>query len=705
MKNQFLFGVAMLCLVACRKVDDLAAPPGTQDASSAFNTHGIQPGAVENLGHVFSGNNVTWKINPTDANNTPLFTFLPHQNSGYCMLMIDNGKMDGLTPLGPFRFVVVDMQTKTSKIVTVKTQSGTDADYSFGRITRYVFGLDHKYYVATEGSPAGGGHLIQYDPDTQTALDLGRPFFSNGKYLDIYSLNVGTDGALYGGSFGGSGDVLTFRYGGDGFYVDAAPLDNTSRYVTAVSGDSRYTYAVCGKNNWTLYAIDRETGVKQMVRCNQGSTIPIDMDTRSDASYAHCQATFYKMDGFTCMPMPEYETPQANRLWYTPYTLGDPTVPQVAWSKDEKKVYYQLANGDAGSIAVSGLIEDVYPTTGPMLATDNKLYMACYKQGLLGSYNPSTGFETIGCTSMVLQAMAAPPGAGGKLYLGGYPKGGLIEYTPTQNWSVNVTSFVSVNGGYATSTTNPKYAAYFQDADGAGVNGAINLQAMAYTKNGYLVCAGNADRITTSSGRELSMGSYRNGSVHNFRLPEFADYSFQSFCLSADSNSAYVAGISHSGANLRLYKYDPASNSSAKSWDIPLWGDGYAVISLLKDDVIAGICEDCLFLYDLNSSSFIWKQALGGGQKIFSFAVAPDHSVLINYMHAGQFQFKVDKYDFDISNKANVKYQTTPIADWQDSEEDPTRRPSGMFIAPSFTKPGYSDVYLSGLNSLYRIKG
>ena len=43
-------------------------------------------------------------------------------------------------------------------------------------------------------------------------------------YLAIYSLNVGTDGALYGGSFGGEGDVMTFRYDYKSFYVDAAPL-------------------------------------------------------------------------------------------------------------------------------------------------------------------------------------------------------------------------------------------------------------------------------------------------------------------------------------------------------------------------------------------------------------------------------------------------------------------------------------------------
>jgi hypothetical protein len=56
-----------------------------------------QSSNIQNLGHVFSGTNITWKIHPLNAGNVPLFTYPPNQNSGYCLLMIDNGNMDGLT--------------------------------------------------------------------------------------------------------------------------------------------------------------------------------------------------------------------------------------------------------------------------------------------------------------------------------------------------------------------------------------------------------------------------------------------------------------------------------------------------------------------------------------------------------------------------------------------------------------------------------
>src|SRR5205085_1972178 len=195
MKSLTQFALAILLFCSCRKVDQQLITPGKVVPETTSSS------TVQNLGHVFSGTNITWKLHPLDPGNTPLFTTLPNQTSGYSLLMIDNGNMDGLTPINAFRFVAVNMQTMTSKIVTVKGADGNPANYSLGRIIRSTFGMDKKYYVATEGCPDGGGRLIQYDPATETAVDLGKPFKKGNTALSIYTLNVGTDGALYGGSF------------------------------------------------------------------------------------------------------------------------------------------------------------------------------------------------------------------------------------------------------------------------------------------------------------------------------------------------------------------------------------------------------------------------------------------------------------------------------------------------------------------------
>ena len=700
MRNLLQLALAIVLFGSCKKLDELSLPISkVPSVTSGTN-------AIENLGHVFTGTNVTWKMHPLDATNTPLFTYLPNQSSGFCLLMIDNGVLDGLTPINAFRFVAVNMQSLQSKIITVKAADGNPANYSFGRTVRCIFGMDKKFYVATEGSPTGGGHLIQYDPNTQTAKDLGKPFKKDGHALDIYTLNVGTDGALYGGSFGGDGSVMTFRYADNKFQSDQKPLDNTSRYVTSVSGDSRFTYAVCGKNNWTLYAIDRQTGEKRILKSNPGSGTPIDIASNTDAPYAHSLATHYKLAGFTITDLPEYHRPQTDRVVYVPYAENDQTVPKVSWDGLQSKLSYQLANDAKGTIEVAGLQEDIFATTGPMMYSNNRLYLSCYKQGLLGTYSPGTGFQKIGCTSMDIHTIAVPPANSpdaNKVFLGGYPKGGLLQYTPMQDWNVNVSSFANTNGGYATTTSNPKQSALFQNADPSGINGSMSLIGIAYTKNGYVAGGGNNDRITASSGRELSMGSFKNGVVRNLRLPEFSNYEFQSLCLSQDSNYVYIGALPHSGNIEKLYKYNPATNTIVASWELPVWADRYTQLNVIGNDMLVGTCGDAIFLFDLNSGQITWKQSMGAGQKIYAMTVAPDHSVYINFMYRSPLNFKIVKFNFDLSNRSNIASTTTDIAELGDSDRDERTKPTGMLIAPGVS-PDRADLYVSGLSSLYRIK-
>ena len=699
MKNLLQLAIAIAMLSSCKKLDEIAVPVSKLVPEEAVSA------TIQNLGHVFTGTNVSWKIHPLDPNNTALFTYLPHQASGYCMLMIDNGTLDGLTPINAFRFVTVNMQTLQSKIITVKDANGNAANYSFGRIVRYIFGQNKMFYVATEGSPLGGGHIIQYDPETQTAKDLGKPFNKNGTYLDIYTLNVGTDGALYGGSFGGDGEAMTFRYANNTFEVDAKPLDSTSRYVTSISGDSRYTYAVCGKNNWILYAIDRQTGLKRVLKRNNGSSTPIDIASHTDAPYAHSVATHYRLQGFNLTALAEYDRPKTDRVSFVPYAENDNTVPKVLWSSAENRVAYQLSNGAAGYVAVNGLQEDIYATSGPMLYNNNRLYLSCYKQGLLGTYTAGEGFKKVGCTSMDIHAIAIPPANSpdaNKIFLGGYPKGGLLEYRPTENWTVNIAAFTNSNGGYATKSSNPLQGALFQNADPSGTNGSMDLIGIVYTKTGYVIGGGNNDRITASSGRELSMGCFKNGAVRNLTMPEFANYEFQSICLSQDSNYAYIGALPHAGNTEKIYKYNPATNSVVAAWDLPVWDDRYTNFSIIDNDMLVGICGDTIFLFDLISGKIVWKQALGQGQKIYAMAVAPDHSVYINHMYQSPLNYKIIKYNFNFTNRQNITNTTTTIGELADADRDEKTKPTGMLYAQGVSS-NRADLYISGLSSLYRI--
>ncbi|MDQ6815656.1 MAG: hypothetical protein M3040_18145 [Bacteroidota bacterium] len=699
MKNLTHLAVALLLFCSCQKVDLLVTP------GKVVSGKEISPASsAQNLGHVFSGTNISWKLHPLDAGNTPLFTFSPGQSSGYCLLMVDNGLLDGATPVNAFRFVAVNIESGSSKIVTVKGADGNPAGYSLGRITYSIFGTDKKFYVATQGTPDGGGRLVQYDPATQTARDLGKPFKRGTSGLDIAVLNIGVDGALYGGSSGGEGEVMTFRYDYKSFYVDATPLDTTSRYVTSVSGDSRFTYAVCGKNNWFLYAIDRQTGERRTLKSNMGSSVSIDIASHTDAPYAHSVATHYRLSGFTAMALPEYERPLTNRMVWVPYSDTDPTVPQVFWSDADKKVVYKKSNGQTGAIAVAGLQEDIYPTTGPMMYFNDKLYLVCYKQGLLGTYAPGEGFKKVGSTSMGIQTMLLAPANSpdaGKIFLAGYPKGGLLQYTPVQDWSVNISGFNNANGGYATTSSNPRQSALFQDADASGTHGSMSLLAIKYTKNGYIAGAGNNDRITLSSGRELSMGSYKNGAVRNLYLPEFANYNFQSMCLSKDSNYILVSGVPKNGTVEKLYKYDPAANQVVAAWDLPLWDDLNSTLCVLTNDLLVGYCGDALFIFDLTKGQIIYKEVLH--KKICSIIMGPDNTLYVNYMNSTVFNYKIAKYNFNVTDRSNITTTSSPITELNDEDMNERSKPTGMLVV-SNKATGSSDLYISGLFSLYKIR-
>ena len=692
-----LLAWALLLFCSCQKMDNLALPGETNKPPEGGTA------TVQNLGHLFSGSYVTWKIHPQDPNNSPLFTYSPNQTDGYCMVMIDNGKVDGRTPLNAFRFVVIDFQNFSSKIVEIKTPSGQVVNSSVGKVVRCIFGMDKKFYVATEASANGGGHLIQYNPNTQTATDLGQPFNAGGAFLDIYSLNTGTDGALYGGSFGGDGQVYTFRYDYSTFQVDATPLDATSRYVTAVSGDSRYTYAVCGKNNWFLYAIDRQTGIKKTLKCNLGNATSISLDSRTDAPYAQSLATHYKLTDFDCSPLPEYERPTSNRVEYVPYNNADASVPKVSWLDGENKMAYLLNNGQSGTVNVTGLQQDVFASAGPSAVYNNKVYVSCDKQGMLGAYTPGVGFEKIGSTSMQINSLAVPFTASsdaGKLFLGGYPKGLLLEYSTVQNWSLNLAGLnASGSGsGFGSGNSNPSQQGMFQNADASGTNGSMSLLAMSYTKSGYLAGAGNNDRITSTSGRELSMGSFKNGTVRNLFLPEFSEYEFQSMCLTKDSNYTIISAAPHVGNVIKLYKYDPIANQVVASWSLPLWGDGSNSICAYSADLLVGVCDEFVYLFDMSSGTIVWKQSVGTSQRIFSLAVAPDNSVYINHMYRSALNFRIVKYNFDISNRSNIKATTNNIAVFDDADNDEKNKPSGLLFSPVS-----SELFITGLLSLYKV--
>jgi hypothetical protein len=616
--------------------------------------------------------------------------------------MIDNGKLNGYTPVNPFKFISVNLYTKNSKIINIVSKTtGQPVVESVGRITRMCFGMNKKLYVATEGAYGGGGHIIEYDPNTEKAYDLGKPFKIGSRYLPIYSLSLGTDGALYGGSFGDDGDLLTFRYDyNGGWYVDQAPIDNELRYVINVSGDSRYTYAACGKNKWKVVAIDRTTGAKKVV-------LSTDVQIGNLDAYAHTDAVYckiyqhYKMNGLgepTALPYPH--TPSTSRVLYSPYSAEDITVPEVNWDANTKKLDYRFPSGEQGVISVNGIYEDVYETT-LVSCSNNNIYVAGGKPSALALYTNGKA-KILGSFpfNVYCQAQGLSNTAdANKMYFSGYPKGNLYEYNLTQSWNLPVVPNPSPNGS-APISTNPSSVAMMQNPDGAGTNGPMTSGGVVYTKKGYVVVSGNNDRITGSASRELSIGSYKNKCVKNLYQNEFANYEFMNMCLSADSNYAFVAAYAKGGGIGKIYKYDPATNTIVDSWTVAEFNNYGGFIESYNDNFLVGAMGDMIFMYDLQKRTVIYKKALGSGQSISAITKGPNYTFYIASMFLGPNNAKIQQVKIDNTNASNINMLFTHVAEVK-NEDDGEGLPTGLAISKVNSSMGH--IYVSGLKSLYRI--
>jgi hypothetical protein len=606
--------------------------------------------------------------------------------------MIDNGNRGSAT----LRFIAVNLQNNTSKTIRVVDKNGAVITHSIGRVIRYMYGTNKKFYVATEN----GGHLIEYDPYTQVARDLGQPFRIGNQVFDIYSLSLGKDGALYGGSFGGGGDVYTFRYDYTSFYVDKERIDADARYVSDVSGDERYTYAACGQNAWKLYAIDRTNGKKTVLLSSNNPNNRIWVTTHADASYAQFNNANYKLSGTTATPENPYEKPGA-RVEYLPYQVNDPRLPKVIWSEIDRKLYYKFPGGQESFVKVNDVIDEVYATNS-VSAIDNKLFITGGTIPRCVTYTPGEGFNRLGGTSIGVFTMAVMPGTGGKkIVMGGYPKGALLEYNTNTSWNLGIQSLSTTTPDIFSQASNPRKFVQLQDADNAGVFGPMTIVGMHYTKDGTLVAAGNNDRVTESASRELGIGTYKNGVKRNFTNAEMRNYEFQSMCLSKDSTEVFISAFAKNGGEGKIFRYNPTTNSISSINFPGVTNPGN--IQCFKDDLIAGVYSDVLYLMDVKTKAIVWKKVLGSGQRITAFTVAPDGSVWIIYNFLDAMTTKLVKFDLNVKNLNAISATSTEVSVVKSPDADEHTKPSGLIFLKSTQSRGY-DLYITGFTSLCRIQ-
>jgi hypothetical protein len=277
-----------------------------------------------------------------------------------------------------------------------------------------------------------------------------------------------------------------------------------------------------------------------------------------------------------------------------------------------------------------------------------------------------------------------------------------MEYNLTTSWNLGIQSLSTSSPDIFSQASNPRKITQLQDADYAGVFGPMSINAIFYTKDGTLVAAGNNDRLTESASRELGIGTYKNGVKRNFSNAEMRNYEFVSMCLSQDASEVYISAMSKFTGVGKIFRYNPTTNTIVSAIDFPL-SKNPGSIKLFKDNLVAGISDDVLYLVDVNTKAIVWKTVLGSGQRINAFAVAPDGNIWINYNYLSALTTKLVKFEINAANTSNITSVTTDVTIIKTPDNDESTKPNGFVFMKSEQGNTY-DLYISGFRSLYRMR-
>ena len=83
--------------------------------------------------------------------------------------------------------------------------------------------------------------------------------------------------------------------------------------------------------------------------------------------------------------------------------------------------------------------------------------------------------------------------------------------------------------------------------------------------------------------------------------------------------------------------------------------------------------------------------------------MGPDNTLYVNYMNSTVFNYKIVKYNFDLTNRANITTTSATVSELDDADNNERSKPTAMLVV-SNKATGRYDLYVSGLFSLYKIQ-
>lgn len=663
------YALILLFTLSCRKIN-------LQPENIRYipNNH---PQIAENLGTPLIGTNLMPYIYPNAIGQKPLITYNPNSNQGYMLVMIDQGKLQEATPKAAFKFVVVNLLTQQTKIIPIVNPNSKEEVFeSVGRITRTIFGADGNLYVATEAAAGGGGHLIQYNPNELKAYDLGKPIYANGMFHDIYSLNVGVDGVLYGGSFGGNG-LYSFRYENGKFVIDQQAFTFDANYLSYISGDETYTYAVVGNNSWTLYAKEKATGKITQLIHNLNADARIALVTYKHAAYATSEGRWYKLQGDKIDALPAGNRVMDEDVDFTPYA-STKVCNNLIWDDASKNLTYQI-NQSTVQLKLNQIEEDDYET-GSIVLFQDQLLIGSMKQKTVATYHPQNGFATAGKTNFGIYALCANKN---KLLVAGYPKGSFAEYELSKPMSFQPLIHNKPNSFYQ-----------LQDKDEEGLFGPMVAADVTVNQNGYIIAAGNNDRLTESGSRELAISVIKNHKKHNYSGKMFQDVEYVDMSLDASNQKIWIAAAAKNGQYKLIY-FD--ANQMQVERIIELQSPIQFNTIQLIGKYLVGAGKNKIYWLNTETGLIELNYTIPNAGEVFDITLDAQQNIWIVYNNA-YYQYELAVLKMNWSN--NISAQFHPFAIVQEKGDNGKPREIFMYKNPLTQK---TDAIITGFKSVYRI--
>lgn len=280
---------------------------------------------------------------------------------------------------------------------------------------------NRKVYIGT----ADGGHLFEYDPETQKLRHLGRP----GNETYIWTLDEGTDGKIYGGTYG---HCKIIRYDPEtDTSEDLGRMDPTEKYVRwVVASDDGYVYGGLGSSKFGVVAYDIESATwEQLIPEEQRGAGWGRLHKSPDGEiYAQTPIGNYKLEKGKTIPVDDipkvvnFLYPDGSRITTYDQNNGILTLTEP----DGEKISREFHPENAGSRLF-------VMHTGP----DNKVYGSSFLPLRLFVHDPETGgSENLGLPTATGGEIYSFVNRGDELFMAAYPGCSVAKYNPDSPWNL-----------------------------------------------------------------------------------------------------------------------------------------------------------------------------------------------------------------------------------------------------------------------------